>query len=244
MEQRRGEHSRGQHAYAGREPSGRRTQQPDEHCEYHSPNSQFQKVMGGVEERMNKVTANNRSAKMSAGVASALNAFMKGSYDHKVEEANHVCHELLWALASEVRMVRERLLLMPEYASYVGAPKEPMSPQASGNQFKVSLVLDPYGLDERFNIIVSPEMTLFEIYENNPIVKDGTSVPFDRVGIMIHGMQAPVGYKGFQIQNSTSERHWHYLHRSACRKVPPDPVLDSPSASAYKNLNPAWYVKG
>jgi|MDSY01.1.fsa_nt_gb hypothetical protein len=213
-----------------------------------SPNSQFQKVMGGVEEHMNKVTANNRSAKkMSAGVASALNAFMKGSYDHKVEEKlNHVCHELLLgARLMKVRMVRERLLLMPEYASYVGAPKEPMSPQASGNQFKVSLVLDPYGLDERFNIIVSPEMTLFEIYKNNPIVKDGTSVPFDRVGIMIHGMQAPVGYKGFQIQEfDLGDDIGTIFIAQLVEKFTPDPVLDSPSASAYKNLNPAWYVKG
>ena len=105
---------------------------------------------------------------MSAGVASALNAFMKG-YDHKVEEKlNHVCHELLLgARLMKVGMVRERLLLMPEYASYVGAPKEPMSPQASGNQFR-TLVLDPYGLDERFNIIVSPEMTPSKYTKTTP----------------------------------------------------------------------------
>ena len=70
-------------------------------------------------------------------------------------------------------------------------------------------------------------------------------MPFDRVGIMVHGMQAPVGYKGFQIQEfDLGDDIGTIFIAQLVEKFTPDPVLDSPSASAYKNLNPAWYVKG
>ena len=212
-----------------------------------SPNSQFHKIMSGVEAHMADVMDLNKyGKKLSQGAAAALNAFMSGGSDHKREESyNHVVQEILRGARNlQVKRVRKRLQSIPEYANYIGAPKEPLSPQPTGNQFKVSIVLDPYGMDKRSDIFVTPDTTLGQLYEENQITLNGSAVPFEKIAIMIHGAQAPVGYKSFTIDEFDLGTDIGTIFIAPLvDSFVPDPVLDSPTASAYKTLNPAWYIK-
>lgn len=203
-----------------------------------SPMSRFVKMNEHLEGHVAAATEANRSAKkLSAAASNALGAFMRGAADH-AKEANlcHVAQEILrGARLMQVQRMREHILQFPEYAPFSG-----LGPKPKGDEFKVDIVMDPYGRNERVVGIVSMSTSLGEIYEKYPI----KGYKFDRVGIMVHGMQAPVGYRSFQLAEFECHKDIDVIFICPMKaKWQKDKVLDSPSHHAYSRLDHDWYEK-
>lgn len=204
-----------------------------------SPMSRFSAMNANLEGNLGAVTSANKSAKkLSVAASAALGAFLKGGKDHDQEiQLCHVAQELLCgARKLQVKRMRELLLTIPQYEMYSGLVSRP-----KGDEFEVTVVIDPYGKNEKIRAFVSPSTTLGELYDKYPV----PGCKFERVGIMIQGYQAPVGYRGFQLQE------FEHL-RKAIEKIflapmqeewSRDKVLDSPSAHAYNTLEHGWYER-
>ena len=204
-----------------------------------SPMSRFHQMNSHLETHVAAATQANKSAKkLSSAAANALGAFMNGGQAHS-KEANlcHVAQEILWgARKLQVQRMRELIATIPEYAKFSG-----LLPKPKGDEFMVTIVLDPYGKNESLEGLVSPSTTLGELYEQYPI----PGYKFDRIGIMIQGYQAPVGYKGFMLCefDHLKKKISKIFIAPMTQKWQKDKVLDSPSAHAYNTLQPFWYER-